>query len=515
MRKNLLLVILSVVMLCPGWLGLSGLPLLAALVPLMLISGGKGASRREFWQMWGFCALAFGTWNLVTTWWIYNAAAVGAIAAVGIGAVWTGGFFMLYHYASKRVHRFLAYGVLITGWLTAEWLLTVGQVSFPWLVLGNGFAFDTWLVQWYDTTGVFGGSLWVLLCNILIYEAVSRPASRRAAIPSALAAAILPVAVSLVKYAAFKPSDRATVVTVVQPNIDPYRKFDDIPRERQADLLLELACRASAEVDWIITPETALADHTYEPMLGTTAPVQRFAAMLAGRYPHAQAVLGASTYMFYRDGSQPWTAHPADGGEWYDNFNTVACLDAAGDIQLRHKSVLLIGVEMTPYYRLLRDRVTILDMGGVTGQLGVDPEPVVFDSPQGVKAGAAVCWEGVFGGYMGGFVQRGAEIIFIISNDGWWGDTQGHRQLFAFSRLRAIELRRAVARSANTGVSGFISPRGEVLQRLGWAERGTLTQALPLENKVTFYARHGDYIAAMAPWGLLACLAALVLRRRR
>jgi apolipoprotein N-acyltransferase len=99
---------------------------------------------------------------------------------------------------------------------------------------------------------------------------------------------------------------------------------------------------------------------------------------------------------------------------------------------------------------------------------------------------------------MAEFVRNGAEALFVVSNDGWWGNTLGHKYLFAFCRLRAIEMRRDVARSANTGVSGFITMQGEDGQRLEWDKRGVLTSDIRLNDKITFYAKYGDYIGRLS-----------------
>ena len=81
---------------------------------------------------------------VVTCWWIYYAAAVGIVAATIVQIVLFGGVFMVYHYFSKRARKAHAYTTLIAGWLWAEHLYLHGEVSFPWLVLGNGFAGDVW-----------------------------------------------------------------------------------------------------------------------------------------------------------------------------------------------------------------------------------------------------------------------------------------------------------------------------------------------------------------------------------
>jgi apolipoprotein N-acyltransferase len=85
-------------------------------------------------------------------------------------------------------------------------------------------------------------------------------------------------------------------------------------------------------------------------------------------------------------------------------------------------------------------------------------------------------------------------MLFIITNDGWWKNTSGHRQHFQYARLRAIEFRKCVARSANTGISGFINQRGDVLQSTEWWQPAVIAETLHLNRKVTFYAHYGDYI---------------------
>ena len=134
-----------------------------------------------------------------------------------------------------------------------------------------------------------------------------------------------------------------------------------------------------------------------------------------------------------------------------------------------------------------------------------------------MKIGPAICYEGLYGEHFAGFVKRGAEVMGVISNDGWWGDTPGHKRLFDFCRLRAIETRRAIARSANTGISGFISPTGSYIgKRLEWDERGILTASLPLNNELTTYTIYGDWIARIARLvALLTLLYYVAYRVRR
>ena len=94
-----------------------------------------------------------------------------------------------------------------------------------------------------------------------------------------------------------------------------------------------------------------------------------------------------------------------------------------------------------------------------------------------------------------------------MTNDGWWGNTDGHKQHLQYAKLRAIETRRWVARSANTGISAFIDPTGKIVQQLGWYKAGALQQNIYTNNELSFYAQHGDYIFKIA----VACSVFLLL----
>jgi apolipoprotein N-acyltransferase len=507
MSKALLLSISSAILLSVGWLGVSGLPLLVAFVPLLMISRHYGKGRRNFWKTFGWTALALGLWSAVTTWWIWHAVWIGAVLSVLITILLFGGVFMLYHYISKRAPMALAYTILASGWIALEYLYTVGQVSFPWLVLGNGLAGDTAFIQWYDTTGVFGGSLWVWICNIAIFNAIVSRRVRSAV--TAIIFLLVPAAISLTKFYTYQEPEQAVKVAVVQPNIEPYTEKFTLPQAQQTEILVRLAEEAPRGTDFIVMPETAIHENIWENNITYNPIIEQLRNLARERYPQAQFIVGASSYRRYMPGERiPQTARTSDGIDyWYDAYNTAMGVDGSDTVQIHHKSKLVVGVEKMPYYNLLRHlEWLIVDLGGTTGQLGTDSVRRVFTSPQGIKTGTAICFESVYGAYCAEFVRGGAQLLFIITNDGWWGDTPGYRQHFSFARLRAIEMRRAIARSANTGISGFISPRGDVLASVGWDERATLHATLPLNDKITLYARYGDYIARVCIYVSLLCL---------
>ncbi len=120
---------------------------------------------------------------------------------------------------------------------------------------------------------------------------------------------------------------------------------------------------------------------------------------------------------------------------------------------------------------------------------------------------------------MGRFVKKGANSLSVVPNDSWWDDSPGHRQHFDMSRLRAIETRRYVLRAANGGFSGVINPLGDVLEKTNYNERTALHAKVYAQDRMTFYAKHGDYLAVIAIFfaifGILYALSVPVFRKLR
>ena len=140
-----------------------------------------------------------------------------------------------------------------------------------------------------------------------------------------------------------------------------------------------------------------------------------------------------------------------------------------------------------------------LEMGGTTGSLGFQSTRTVFSSTDSeVKFAPVICYESVYGEYVTEYVKNGANVISVITNDGWWGNSPGHIQHLKLSKLRAIENRRWVVRSANTGISCFISPQGVVSQATEYWVPASIAGTVELNNEFTFYTRFGDYIGRIA-----------------
>ena len=186
---------------------------------------------------------------------------------------------------------------------------------------------------------------------------------------------------------------------------------------------------------------------------------------------------------------------------FYDIYNTALQIDSSLQLPYYHKSKLVPGVERMPYpqfIKFLGDKAIAL--GGIEGSLGTQKERTVFYNKDSVGIAPVICFESVFGEYVSDYVSNGAELIFIITNDGWWGNTSGYQQHCLYGKLRSIETRRSIARSANTGISCFINQHGDISQPTEWREDAVLNATLLANDDKTFYVEFGDYLARVALW---------------
>ncbi len=503
MSKKLVAAIASAILLSPGWLGMTGLTLFIAIIPLLWLSDSYDNSRKSWWRVFGWASLAFALWNISTIWWIWYATPVGPFAATLASTTLNMIAFMAYHTISKYAPKALAYTTLVALWIATEYWYTVGDFSWPWLILGNGFSHDIKLVQWYEYTGVFGGSLWILVSNIVIYEAIRRRSMQK--MVTAAAVVVLPVAISLTIYYTYTPSKESCIVTITQPNIDCYDKFKSGTAQQQEENLLDLAKQAPQDADFILMPETSIPGYYNEINIESYPYISELRQTLEQTAPNAMIVAGASTTRHYSPTEKTSTAR-AGHGYYYDIFNSSLGISTTKEIEIYHKSRLVIGAEKTPLpwlFELLD--FLVIDLGGTLGQIGQGDGGESFTNND-ITVGPAICYEGLYGDLYGDFVRDGAQAMFIISNDGWWRDTPGYKHLFTISQLRAIEHRRAIARSANTGKSGFITARGDVGQTLDWEQRGAITSDVELNTKQTVYTKYGDYIGRIAQLIAMLCI---------
>lgn len=502
------------------------------------IQSNEKHRRIKFWQ------LAFATfliWNASSTFWIWNATPAGAIGAIILNSLQMLAIFQIFRLAkwlsskgedaaSFQYFPYVFFTILWIGW---EHIYYTWNVSWPWLTLGNSFASSIWMVQWYEFTGVEGGSLWVLLSNIFIFRLIVLAKEKKQEMKktgwAVLALVLLPLLVSLVQYFSFKEDASAgkEEFIVLQPNIDPYtEKFSDMSQDRQNARLLGLASKildqrssgTENEEYWVVAPETFIYPRGWKDIIWENMPVanENFLQLYNYSMQHSgmNMIVGACTHLKYEtDPGNITASYIPSENKWYDSFNTAIHFGSDGAFSFYHKSKLVTVVESTPYPKIMKwlaskGSALAASMGGY----GTQETRSVFTNGKGKKLGCAICYESVFGDYYREYVLNGANAMSIITNDGWWGNTPGYRQHLSYASLRAIETRRAIARSANTGISAFINQRGNIVDKSGWWTEDCLSMQLPLSNRISVFVQYGDIIGRVCKFLSMLLLLLLAVR---
>jgi apolipoprotein N-acyltransferase len=491
----------------------SGLVLLFSFVPVFLIAQTEIPEYGRFGERLMFIRLlpAFAIFNIVSIAWVRIVGVPLLVTAITANTFLMTFTFWLAWLVRRRAGAVVGNVAYITFWLTMEYLTNHVSWFSPWLNLGNSMAAEPDLIQWYEFTGVAGGTLWILITNLSITSIIKK-APRRSILQTSVATLALllllialPLKISNTIAAGItEPDIPPEEVLIIQPCIDPYSEKFSIPVTDQISKVLSLAgSRVTKKTRWIIAPETIIPVAVPIDSLNTNTHIATIASFLQ-QYPNAIFIAGAVT------SSNP----PAN-----QLHNSALLISSGGTQGIYHKSKLVPGIEGS-----FKGIISVLqflfpDLGNSSGgYTGIKDQPLMASSQGSTPIAPIICFESAFGGYVARFVRKGAQIVTIITNDGWWKGTLGYYQHLNFSRLRAIETRRPVIRAANTGISAIINSRGEITNLTEWWEEATILATVSPSDTITFYTRNGDLIMRIASsitiFILIIHLVAIPLRKK-
>jgi apolipoprotein N-acyltransferase len=505
--KFVSLAILSGLLLGAAWFPPFTWLIFIAFVPLLILTNQVENSdiKRKKLTVFLLSYFTFLIWNTIDTWWIWYASDGGAVAAIVANSLLMALTYLLYLSLKERINS-IVYGIwiLIPIWLAFEYLHCKWELAWTWLTVGNVFAFEHNWVQWYEFTGVSGGTVWMLAINILLYQLIQlkfNPQNPQLRVQLLKIFILLSLPLSLSYFIKMHVLDgtpeNTQQVLIVQPNIDPYNdKFSGNYQEQLQKVYDKVKNKITTKTNYLELPETFLTEEIEQ-----TYSIKFLKDSLLTKFPDLNIVIGATTLRRYNKGdSMPATARAFINTDiYYDVYNTAIQLNKVG-IQLYHKSKLVPGVERMPYPAFFKPLEGLaIKLGGTFGSLGTqDERTVFFNKDKSVGVAPVVCYESVFGEYVTDYINNNANVIFIITNDGWWRDTPGYKQHLAYARLRAIETRKQIARSANTGISCVVDEMGEIHAAQPWWQEGYIMANLIPNNEKTFYVRFGDVLSKLA-----------------
>ncbi|WP_294307690.1 apolipoprotein N-acyltransferase [uncultured Chryseobacterium sp.] len=517
--KYVLLTLISAMLLSISW-PTYGVPffIFFALVPLLMMEHGVSKFsdyNRKSWVVFGLSYLCFVIWNTVTTGWLYGSknpdgshSMMAVLFPVLVNSLLYALVFQCYHWYKNAQGTYWGLAFLIAIWMSFEKFHLGWELTWPWLNLGNAFSDYPKLIQWYDTLGATGGSFWILLTNVLIFYTVRiwqagrkrKDLIKNTSIVAALI--IFPMIISVVKYNSFDEKPIGSVnVLMLQPDLDPYaEKYSQDSLTIENDLLSLAERNSKGKIDYYIAPETALPGNgsISETAFEKSMIINNLKSFLS-KHPGSVFTTGISSHHFYTsENNLPKEAYQLNPGLWVERFNSAIQVTPNQKVEVYHKGKLVPGVEIFPYMSYLKPLLgdAMINLGGTVASLGTDKERTSFSNPFNKgKIAPIICYESIYGEFTGDYVKKGANFLAIMTNDSWWGVTEGHKQLLSYARLRAIETRREIARAANSGISAHINAKGEIIEDTFYGDKTALYARVNLYDGMTFYTKAGDLLS--------------------
>lgn len=520
--KYIILSLMSALLLSISW-PTYGIPffIFFALVPLLMMEheiSKFSAIKNKGSLIFALSYTCFIIWNIITTGWLYGSknpdgshSLFAVVIPVLLNSLFYAFIFQLYHWYKNAQGTYWGLTFFVAIWMCFEKFHMSWELTWPWLNLGNVLADYPKIIQWYDTLGATGGSFWILLINVYIFYTLriwEAGRKRKSLIinSSVLVIAIaVPMLISLVKYNNFDEKPIGSVnVLMLQPELDPYtEKYSKDSLTILNDLLTLAEVNSKGQIDYYIGPETSLpgygsiSENGFEQSILLNT-VKDFLT----KHPKSVFATGISSHRFYMDESEKSeTAYQTSQGIYVDSYNSAVQIIPNQKVEVYHKGKLVPGVEIFPYINVLKPLLgdAMLNLGGTTASLGVDKERTAFSNPYNPgKLAPIICYESIYGEFVTDYVKEGANFLAIMTNDSWWGVTQGHQQLMAYARLRAIETRREIARAANSGISAHINARGDVTADTLYGDKTALYAKVNLYDGMTFYTRAGDLLSRIS-----------------
>ena len=492
-----------------------------AFVPLLLMEqeiSKFSKIKRKGWAVFGLSYFTFFIWNLVTTGWLYyakNPDGSNSLLAVAIplfaNSLLMSSTFQLYYWYKKVRGTYFGLVFFVAIWLSFERFHLSWEFTWPWLNLGNAFSEYPKVIQWYDTIGATGGSFWILLINVFtfytirIWEAGRIRKDLIKNVSILMAVIFLPILISVYKYNSYqeKPVGNVNVV-LLQPELDPYNEKYSKDSLQILDELLTLADHHSkGKVDFYIAPETAFPGRGSLSEKGFNKSLSiNIAKEFLAKHPQSILMTGASThkYLFNESETENYSVKIQEG-LWVNSYNSALQIIPNQNVEVYHKGKLVPGVEIFPYIRFLKPFLgdAMLDFGGATSSLGIDKERKVFVNQfNKAKVAPIICYESIYGEFVTNYVKNGANLLAIMTNDSWWGNSEGHKQLLSYARLRAIETRREIVRAANSGISAHINAKGDIVEDTFYGDQTALAVTANLLEEKSIYTKTGDLISRIA-----------------
>ncbi|MCK5451037.1 MAG: apolipoprotein N-acyltransferase [Candidatus Omnitrophica bacterium] len=464
------------------------------LVPLFIIA--KNTDRKNiFWYSYLSGIVFFG--GVLS--WLTNVSVPGMIMLVMFLALFYGFFGLVVRYIMTRSMDLFLVPLI---WVIFEYLRGNIFSGFPWALLGHTQYKDINIIQIADLTGAYGVSFLIVCFNVAIFSLLTR--DKRRVLYTGIT--VFLIAISVV-YGGYKiknfPLKPGGEMGVVQGNIAQEDKWDEAHAEHIIDKYVKISEEAvQNKPDLLIWPETS-----YPYLIGEERTVPEEISNIVNKYgvPVLSGVVCSANGSYYN------SAVLFDGKDKIENVYCKMHLVPFGEyIPFSEYLAFIRGVVDKPIGNFDKGKeYTFFPMRSETSAIG--PEGARMKWIDFYKIGVLICFEDVFPYIAREYTKKNADVLINITNDAWFGETAASRQHLQSSVFRAVENRIPVVRAANTGISCFIDPIGNVTSKISSEGKDIFVSGYLIDSIKTYpmkshYTLYGDMFVLFCVFAFLAVI---------
>lgn len=496
---------------CTGiLLGISALPesfyylSFVAFVPLLFAADNALPYKSPFLVFTLQVLIALVVFYMFGYYWVIETANLGFLIA----------FIVLLPYAliiacyilfKKKSSHFSAL-YFIAAWLTMELMQANLQLGSPFYNLGNNLGANVKIIQWYEFTGAAGGTLWILLVNVLLYSLIKniRVNQKKNLQKGAILVAVLftPIIISYFIYSNYVEKGFSKEVIVVHPSTDNRDVKYRLNIYELMDIYLDIILpEITTQTEYVVLPETAITNAGWVKDFNRNMVFNHFNER-TDSFPDLKLITGAITYekipnvetiKHYK--KIPGIRYSEKYRIWYYTYNAALQIDKKQPPQIRAKDKLVPYQEYAPYPTILPRIAPV----GIDFQFSKrEDNSSVFKVANSLKTAAFVCYEVIYSKLFYKAAKNGAQAFFVLLNEGWYESNRVPKQFLKHSLIKAVENRRSIAHSSNMGISAIINQRGDVIDKTESKEARVLKSEIKMNRKVTLVVMIGNYIEILA-----------------
>lgn len=396
---------------------------------------------------------------------------------------------LIFYFIQRRFSWQKAILLLPFVWTLTDWLANQMPHGLQVYLLAYTQSNNIWLIQFSDTFGMWGVGFWLMMMNGFLTLVCDKKQIK--IISFTIIWLILPFIYSLwvmkiSPQSVLGSNTRKSKVSIIQTNLDSYSK-DSLLVQKTFQQIVSLSDSAVriTHPDLLILPEAAFPLSLFqdETILNFTKKAitawQTSVAIGYAEYPDS------TKKHIYQNKALVFTPQLA---MFWDSLKIKPI-----DVKVYQKQYGLPFVELMPYFaELPTARGTAMQQG----KENLTFEYVNFNNDKFIVA-LTICWEQMYPHKIAALVNQDADFIALMNNDSWFGKSPGAKQLRSFTRMRAIENRRTIARCSNGGISCFIDPFGRIYGEIPWFTKNISTQEVLCVSKKSFYTKHPHFFVIL------------------